>query len=195
MNKILEMLAQGFIGESQARNRYTLYAKVARDEGFEQISSIFLETADQEKVHAKIFFNLFQEVKKKLGENTDDVMLDGVAFPNKIGSTHQNLNEAAAGEHHESSVLYVDFANLAEKEGYPVVAARIRAIIKAETHHEERYKKLADIVDKKTAFSRKEKTIWVCRECGFMWEGTAPPEKCPACEHPKAFFQIQSENY
>lgn len=195
MNKILEMLAQGFIGESQARNRYTMYAKVAKDEGLEQVASIFIETADQEKAHAKAFFMMFQEVAKKIGENTDNVMMDAVAFPAKIGTTLENLKAAAAGEHHESSVLYVDFADLAQKEGYPLIAAKIRAIIKAETHHEQRYYKLADVVEKKLNLKREEKTVWICRECGYMHEGTSPPEKCPGCDHPKAFFQKQSEDY
>lgn len=194
MQKTLENLSKAFMGESQARNRYTFYAKVARKEGYEQIAAIFEETANQEKEHAKKLFEHIQSVKEKVGAEGDAVKVEAEA-PNAYGDTASNLKAAAAGENYEYSDMYPSFAKVAEEEGLPEVAARMRSIAKAEIHHEERYLKLAEQLDKGTLFKKDEPVKWVCMECGYEHEGTEPPEVCPACEHAKAFYILKCENY
>lgn len=187
----LKNLTKAFIGESQARNRYTYYAKVAQQEGYEQIGAIFLETADQEKTHAKRLFEHIQEIKG--GENA--VIIEAEA-PNIFGTTVDNLKAAIAGENHEYTLMYPDFADIADKEGYPEIAARMRSIAKAEEHHEQRYKKLLEQLEAGTIFKKSDpQTVWICRECGYMHVGAEPPKECPSCSHPQAFYQIQCENY
>jgi len=194
MLKTTENLAKAFIGESQARNRYVMYAKAALKEGFVQISEIFLETAKNEEEHAKWFFRMLQQVRGEEGNGIDEVMVDSVA-PLHIGDTKSNLMAAIKGEHEESSGLYPEFAKDAEDEGFPDIAARIRAIIKAEMHHEERYSTLLEVVEDGTVFKKKDKRQWVCQECGYMHEGEEPPAKCPSCSHPKDYFKIKCERY
>ena len=194
MKNTIENLAKAFIGESQARNRYTFYAKTARQEGYEQIADIFLTTADNEKEHAKWLFNLIQELKSKSKENLDELKIEASA-PTILGTTAENLKAAITGENYENTVMYPEFAEAAQKEGLPEIARRLRAISKAEEHHEERYRKLLREVEAGTVFKKQEKVYWVCRECGFVCFGTEPPRKCPACDHDRSYYQIQCEKY
>ncbi|MFC1651570.1 rubrerythrin [Patescibacteria group bacterium] len=190
MKKTLENLTKAFIGESQARNRYTFYAKVAKKEGFEQIAGIFLETADQEKTHAKRLFEHIQELKD--GAEAIDVT---ATAPTVYNTTKENLKAAIKGENYEHTEMYPEFAKTAEEEGFPKIAARLKAIAKAEEHHEERYKKLLKEVTAGTVFKKDKEITWICRECGYMHKGTESPEKCPSCDHPQAFYQVQCEEY
>ncbi len=194
MKNTIENLVKAFIGESQARNRYTFYAKVAKKEGFEQTAGIFLITAENEKEHASNLFNLINELKKKSNERLDEIKVEAVA-PTVLGSTAENLKAAIAGENYEHTRMYPEFANVAETEGFPEIAKRLRAIAKAEEHHEERYKKLLEEVEADTFFRKEEGVWWVCRECGYIHFGKEPPEKCPSCDHPRSYFQRKCEEY
>lgn len=194
MKITIQNLTKAFIGESQARNRYTFYAKVARKEGFEQIASIFLQTADQEKEHAKRLFEHVNELKIKSSEKLDEIEVGAVA-PTIYGNTVENLKAAIAGENYEYTQMYPEFAKVAEKEGLTEIAKRLRAIAIAEKHHEERYKKLLEVVEAGTVFKKQEKVWWVCRECGYVHFGEEVPEKCPSCGHSRAYFQKKCEEY
>ena len=194
MNKTLYNLSQAFIGESQARNRYTFYAKIARKEGFEQIAEIFQITADNEKTHAKRLFEHIQELKKKLKTKDEEIKVEAAA-PITYGTTAQNLQSAIAGEHHEYSQMYPDFAKTAKSEKLPAISKRLMAIAQVEKHHEERFKKLLAVVTNKTAFNKKKDVEWVCRECGYVHKGKTPPNVCPSCDHPKSFYQLKCEQY
>ena len=187
-------LAKAFIGESQARNRYTFYAKIAKKEGFEQIAQIFLITAENEREHAKWLFRLINELKKKNDENFDKIRVEA-DVPTILGNTRENLKSAIAGENYEHTKMYPEFANIAEKEGFPEIAKRLRAIAVAEKHHEERYKKLLKELENNTLFKKDKKVYWVCRKCGYIHEGTEPPEECPSCGHPKSYFEQACEEY
>ncbi len=187
--KTAENLLKAFAGESQARNRYTYYASVARKEGYVQISNIFTETADNEKEHAKRFFKFLNE-----SLNGEAVEINA-AYPVALGDTKANLRAAAAGENEEWSILYPEFAKVAEEEGFPAIAAVLRNIAKVEEHHEKRYKKLLENIENDTVFKKDSKTLWKCLNCGFIYEGAAAPEMCPACAHPKAYFELLAENY
>ncbi len=186
----LKNLVKAFIGESQARNRYTYYAKIAKKEGYEQIAEIFLITADNEKEHAKRIFEHIQELKK----GTDAITVDAEA-PLTYGTTVDNLKVAAAGENYEHTKMYPEFAEVAEKEGFAKIAVRLRSIAKAEEHHEERYKKLLEQVESGTFFKKSEKVWWVCRECGYVHYGTEPPLKCPSCDHAQSYYELKCEEY
>jgi len=192
--KTLENLVKAFIGESQARNRYTFYSKVAKKEGFEQIAEIFLITAENEREHASSLFKLINELKAKSKNKIDEIKVEATA-PLVLGSTAENLRAAISGENYEYTKMYPEFADVAEKEGFPEIAKRLRAIAVAEKHHEERYKKLLKEVEGGSVFKKKEKVWWVCRECGYVHFGTEPPEKCPSCEHERSFFQVKCEEY
>jgi rubrerythrin len=192
--KTIENLAKAFIGESQARNRYSFYAKIARQEGYEQIAEIFLTTADNEKEHAKWLFNLIQELKSKSKENLDELKVEASA-PTALGTTAENLKAAIDGEHYENTVMYPEFAEVAQKEGLPEIARRLRSISKAEEHHEERYTKLLKEVEAGTVFKKPEKVYWVCRECGYVHYGTEPPLKCPSCDHERSYYQVKCEEF
>jgi len=194
MKETIENLTKAFIGESQARNRYTLYAKVAKKEGYEQIAEIFLITAENEKEHAKWLFRLINELKKKSNEPLDEIKVEAAA-PTILGTTAENLKAAIAGENYENTTMYPGFADVAEKEGFPEIARRLRAIANAEKHHEERYKKLLKEVEEGTVFKKEKPVWWVCRECGYVHFGTEPPEECPSCSHPKSFYQVKCEEY
>ena len=175
-----------FCGESQARNRYTYFASKAKKEGFEQISAIFTETADQEKEHAKRLFKLLEGGEVEIT----------AAFPaGVIGSTLENLNEAAAGECYEENDMYPSFAAVAKEEGYEAVAVTFLSIAKAEGFHKKRYQTLAANIQDGKVFKRGVKVVWRCRNCGFPIEGEHAPDKCPACEHPQAYFEIVPENW
>lgn len=194
MKKTIENLTKAFIGESQARNRYTLYAKTARKEGFEQIAEIFLLTAENEKEHAKWLFRLINILKKKSDEKLDMLKVEAEA-PTILGTTAENLKAAIEGENYEYTEMYPEFADVAEKEGFPDIAKRLRAIAKAEEHHEERYKKLLKEVEAGTVFKKDKPVKWICMECGYEHEGKEPPEKCPSCSHARSFFQVKCETY
>ena len=166
-------LRAAFSGESEARNKYTYFASVAKKEGYEQIAAIFLETAENEKEHAKLHFKY----------------LEG------IGDTKSNLADAAAGENYEWSEMYPKFAKEAEEEGFLEIAATFRGIAEVEKHHEERYKKLLENVENGEVFKKGSIVVWKCRNCGHIVIGKAAPEICPVCSHPKAYFEIKAENY
>lgn len=194
MKNTIENLAKAFIGESQARNRYTLYAKIAKKEGFEQIGEIFLITAENEKEHASWLFKLINELKKKTDESFEQIKVEAMAST-ILGSTIENLKAAIAGENYEHTKMYPEFANVAEKGGLIEIAKRLRAIAIAEKHHEERYKKILKELEAGTIFKKEKEVWWVCRKCGYVHFGKEPPEKCPSCEHPKSFYQIKCEEY
>lgn len=175
-----------FAGESQARNRYTYFASKAKNEGFVQIADIFEETANQEKEHAKRLFKLLEG-----GEATITA-----SFPaGVIGTTHENLLEAAAGESYEHTEMYPSFAAVAMEEGFPAVAAIFNAIAVAEKQHEKRYRELAANIEAGLVFHREEPVTWRCRNCGYLHHGAGAPEKCPACDHAKAHFELLGENW
>lgn len=166
-------LMTAFAGESEARNKYTFFASVAKKQGFEQIAALFLKTADNEKEHAKLWF-------KEL---------------NGIGDTADNLKAAAAGENYEWTDMYDSFAKTAEEEGFPELAARFRLVGAIEKHHEERYRALLHNVETAQVFEKSEVKVWECRNCGHIVVGTAAPEVCPTCNYAKSFFEIHSDNY
>jgi rubrerythrin len=194
MQETIKNLTKAFIGESQARNRYTFYSKVAKQEGFEQIAEIFLITADNEKEHAKRLFEQINKLKSQSKENLDEIEVSASA-PTIYGNTIENLKAAIAGEHYENSEMYPSFADVADKEGLSNLAKRLRSIAKAEEHHEERYKMLLKEVEGGTVFKKDKEVWWVCRECGYVHFGTEPPKKCPACDHERKFYQIKCEEY
>lgn len=179
-------ILKAFAGESQARNRYTYFASVAKKEGFEQISAIFLETADNEKEHAKRFFKFLEG---------GDVEITAMYPAGKIGTTTENLLAAAMGENEEHTKLYPEFADIAEKEGFQDVAFVFRKIAEVEKHHEERYRKLLKNIEDGTVFKKSTKTQWKCRNCGYVHEGPEALEKCPSCDHPKAYFELLCDNF
>jgi len=175
-----------FAGESQARNRYTYFASQAKREGYEQIAAIFLETADNEKEHAKRLFKLLE------GGEVEII----ASFPaGVLGNTKENLKAAAIGENYEHTKLYPEFARIAEEEGFPDIAAIFRAIAVAEKQHEKRFLALLENIDKDRVFKRDTVVKWRCRNCGYIHEGTEVPKKCPACAHPRAYFELLGENY
>ena len=166
-------LQAAFAGESQARNKYTYFASVAKKEGFEQIAEIFLKTADNEKEHAKLWF-------KELGG---------------IGDTKTNLAAAADGENYEWTDMYETFAKDAEEEGFTALAAKFRAVAAIEKRHEERYRALLNNIEMQQVFEKSEVKVWECRNCGHIVVGTKAPEVCPVCAHPKAYFEVSANNY
>ena len=166
-------LMAAFSGESEARNKYTYFASKAKKEGYEQIAALFLKTAENEKEHAKLWFK----------------ELEG------IGDTAQNLQSAAEGENYEWTDMYAGFAETAEKEGFKELAAKFRLVAAIEKHHEERYRKLLQNVETMQVFEKSEVKIWECRNCGHIVVGTKAPELCPTCAHPKAYFEVNAENY
>ncbi len=175
-----------FAGESQARNRYTYFAGAARKEGLVQIAEVFAETADQEKEHAKRFFKFLEGGEVEISER----------FPaGVIGNTLENLRAAAAGEEHEWTEMYPGFAKVAREEGFPEVAAAFDAISIAEKQHGKRYTDLADNLEAGRVFRRNGKVVWRCRNCGYLHEAEEAPETCPACLHPKAYFELLGENW
>jgi rubrerythrin len=179
-------LLAAFAGESQARNRYTYFASVARKEGLEQIAAVFSETADNEKEHAKRFFSYLEGGMVEIT----------AAYPAGIvGDTLANLEAAAAGEHEEWTKLYKDFAAVAEKEGFDEISRQFLNIAKVENHHEARYRKLWQNLKDGKVFKKDGKVTWICRNCGYLHEGPAAPEKCPACQHPKAYFELLCDNF
>lgn len=190
--RTLENLMKAFAGESQARNRYTFYASAANKEGYRQIEAIFIETADNEKEHAKRFYKLLLEGLN--GELPAGVSINAM-YPVAQGSTLENLNAAAAGENEEWTLLYPQFAEVAGNEGFPEAAAAFRTIARVESRHEARYKKLAANIQEDGVFKKDKQVEWKCRNCGYVHEGNEAPASCPACLHPQAYFELFAENY
>ncbi|MDR1682874.1 MAG: rubrerythrin family protein [Candidatus Symbiothrix sp.] len=184
--KTEQNLLKAFAGESQARSRYTYFASVAKKEGYEQISAIFLETAEQEKEHAKRFFKFLEGGMVEIT----------ASYPaGIIGTTEQNLLAAAEGENEEWEILYKEFEEVAREEGFPQVATAFKMIARVEVQHEIRYRKLlANLVDG-TIFKKEEEIEWQCRNCGYVHTGTSAPQTCPACLHPQAYFELMKHNY
>ena len=172
-SKTEKNLLEAFAGESQARNKYTFYASKAKKEGYEQIASLFLETADNEKEHAKIWYKLL----------------------NGIGTTMDNLKDAAGGENYEWTDMYARMAKEADEEGFTDIARLFRGVAKIEKEHEERYLALLKNIEDGTVFKKNEKSVWICRNCGHIHDAIEAPEKCPVCDHPKAYFQLRVINY
>jgi rubrerythrin len=184
-NKTQENLAKAFVGESQARNRYSFFASVAKKEGLEQIAAIFQETADNEKEHAKRLFKL-------LGEVSVDIPTSVGAG---IGDTKANLKNAAEGEKYEWGTMYPNFEKIAREEGETEAADLFKELAEVEKEHEKRYLKLLDNVEKNMVFKGEQPVKWHCRNCGYVHEGIEAPIECPACKHPQAYYEILSENY
>ena len=174
-SKTEKNLWEAFAGESQARNKYTYFASKAKKEGYEQIAAIFLETAENEKEHAKIWYKL----------------LNG----GEIGNTIENLQAAADGENYEWTDMYDEFAKVAEEEGFEELAIKFRQVGEIEKHHEERYRKLLKNIDDQVVFSKDDEKIWICRNCGHVVIGKKAPGVCPVCNHPQSYFEIKTENY
>ncbi len=179
-------LLKSFAGESQAKNRYTFFAKTARKEGYEQIAAFFEETALQEEQHAKIFFGFLEGGMVEIT----------ASYPaGIISSTPENLLAAAEGENEEWSILYPEFAEIAKEEGFPKVATKFKMIAQVEAHHEKRYRKLLENIKKEEVFKKNQATQWMCRKCGFIYEGIKALQNCPACDHPQAYFEMLNNNY
>jgi len=178
-------LLAAFAGESQARNRYTMWAKIAGKEGYRQIEEIFLETAENERVHASRFF-------KFLGEGAAEIT---ATYPFGMGDTIANLKAAATGEHEEHTRLYPDFAAVAAEEGFNDIASLFNNIAKAEVEHEKRFLALLANIENGTVFERDEPARWKCRKCGYVHEGNSAPKACPACAHPQEYFELQATNW
>lgn len=174
-SKTAENLQAAFAGESMARNKYTYFASQAKKEGYEHIAAIFLETAANEKEHAKLWYKLLND--------------------NKIGTTAENLVEAAEGEHYEWTEMYPGFAATAREEGFTQIAALFELVVAIEKTHDERYRKLLANVENELVFSKEGDAIWECRECGHIVIGKKAPKLCPVCKHPQAYFQVRAENY
>jgi rubrerythrin len=179
-------LLAAFAGESQARNRYTYFASAARKEGYEQIANIFIETAENEKEHAKIFFKHLEG---------GDVTITAAYPAGSIKDTKANLEAAAAGENMEWTTLYSGFAKTAKDEGFPEISSSFDQVSKVEKYHESRYRRLIANIAKKEVFQKKETVKWHCTNCGYVAEGASAPDKCPACKHPQAYFELYSENF
>lgn len=187
--KTAENLMKAFAGESQARNRYTYYSSTAKKEGYVQISNIFLETAENEKEHAKRFFKFLNE--DLLGESVEI----NASYPVALGDTKTILKAAAKGENEEWSKLYPEFADIADKEGFSNIAEVFRKIAEVEKHHEERYLALLKNIENNTIFKKQKVHKWKCINCGYIYEGVFAPEVCPSCAHPQSYFEIFIENY
>ncbi len=192
MKETPKKLFASYVGESQARNRYTFFASIAKKEGYVLISRIFQETADQEREHGLNFYKMLQEFKKE--EDFDDFLVNEM-YPTTYGKTIENLKSAVNGETMEYTKLYPDLADTAEKEGYPHIAERTRAIARAEQHHAERYGKLLKLIGDDAFFKRGEKVVWVCLECGYEVELDELPKDfvCPSCSHPRSYFRKKCE--
>jgi rubrerythrin len=180
-------LLKSFAGESQARNRYTFAAKVAEKEGYPQIAELFLETADNERQHAKTMFKWFDEMEA--------VTITATYPAGKVGTTLENLQEGIDGEHEEVTELYPSFAETAEKEGFKEIATMYRMIAKVEAAHEERYRALKANLEKGEVFKKAQKVQWKCRKCGYVHEGTEALGTCPACKHPQTYFEVRATNW
>src|SRR6056297_3776402 len=184
--KTEQNLLKSFAGESQARNRYTFFAEMAIGEGYEKIAEIFEETAYNEKVHADIFFSFLEG---------GDLEITATYPAGKVGTTAENLKAAAMGEHEEWTVLYPEFARIAEEEGFPKIAVAWKMISKVEKEHEERYSALLKSVEEEKVFAKDSAVEWKCRECGYVHSGAKAPGKCPVCAVPRTAFEVRAKNY
>lgn len=184
--KTEQNLLKSFAGESQARSRYTFFASIAKKEGYEQIAGVFMETAEQEKEHAKKFFKYLEGGMVEIT----------AAYPaGVLGTTADNLKAAAEGENEEWCLLYPEFAKIADDEGFPLIADTFRQIAKVEAEHEKRYRTLLGRVETGKVFEREEEIEWQCRNCGYVFKGKKAPMSCPSCEHPQAYFEPKKNNY
>lgn len=183
--KTQECLINAFAGESQARNRYTYFASIAKQEGYEQISAIFLETAENEKEHAKLFY-------KHLGSGSAKV---NAAYPFHFGSTVENLKHAAAGEHEEWTELYLNASMIAKEEGFLDISNTFRQVLEVEKHHETRYLALAKNIEENAVFKKMTEVQWKCRNCGRIYLGIEAPLVCPTCFHPQAYYELLCDNF
>jgi rubrerythrin len=198
VQETLKNLGKAFIGESQARNRYTFYSRTAFKEGFIQLANIFTETAEQEREHAKQLAVMIGIVKEKMKaakmkipeQNSFETHADA-----DLGDTQLNLKGAIAGETYETETMYPDFAKQADKDGLPEVAKKLRAIGVAERHHAERYQKFLDLIKTSSLWKREKVTVWVCSQCGYQHIGKEPPKECPACGHASNYYLVKSEEY
>jgi len=184
--KTEQNLLKAFAGESQAKNRYEFFAKVAKNEGYEQIADLFMKTGAQEQQHAKRFFKFLEG---------GDVEITAMYPAGKIGTTAENLRASAMGENEEWTALYPEFAEIAREEGFTQVAVAFKMIAKVEAEHEKRFLALLKNVEEETVFVKEGTERWECRNCGYTHEGPKAPEACPACLHPKAYFEVKAENY
>ena len=184
-SKTEQMLINAFAGESMARNKYTFYAKQAKDEGFEQISEIFLMTADNEKEHAEHFY---EHIESEHSQIT-------ASYPFELGTTKENLKAAIDGEHEEHTKLYADGEKIAKEDGFTEISDLFKHVRRAEEHHEARFKKLLDNIINETVFKKDYETDWMCRKCGYIIHSKEAPTKCPNCHHAQAYFQVKCEEY
>lgn len=185
-SKTEKNLLEAFAGESQARNRYNYFASAATKEGFIQIAAAFEETANQEKEHAKSFFKLLEGGEIEIS----------TSFPaGVIGTTAENLKAAAEGENHEWNSMYPEFAQVAEAEGFPEIANLFRNVAVAENNHKNRFRGFLKNIENGTVFKKDKKVVWRCRNCGYIHQGNEAPDKCPACAHPQAYFEVLAENW
>ena len=194
MEKTYVNLAQAYVGECQARMRYTFFASIAKKEGYERVAEVFRVTADQEKEHASNLYKFIVKLAKKKA-NDGEIMLDQVPVVNVRGTTMENLQSAIEGENHEEHSMYPDFAKVAQAEGYPEIAAKMRAIAKAEGNHAKRYGMLLKLIKDEKMFSRDKEVNWICRECGYAHKGKSAPVKCPSCDHPQSFYELECTQY
>ena len=184
-SKTEQNLINAFAGESQARNRYSFFAKAAKKEGYEQIAAIFLETAENEKEHAKLFYEPLGNIRG----------IVNAEYPFELGTTEENLESAVAGEKEEWEFLYAEGERIAREEGFDKIAEIFHHVIHAEKHHHQRYLKLLENVKNNTVFKKEKDTNWMCRECGYVYYGKEAPKECPNCHHPQAYFEVLCENY
>lgn len=194
MESTLDGLLKAYVGECQARHRYTSYASTAKKEGYEQVAEIFSITADNEREHAGWFFKMIKEVAEKQGADLSKLTTN-TDVPLVRGTTLENLEAAISGETHEFSSMYPQISDMALKDGFAQIAARVKSIAIAEEHHAQRYTKLLENFKKDMVFKREEAVFWMCRECGYIHFGKVAPEACPSCGHAQAFYQLLSENY
>ncbi|MEI7452250.1 MAG: rubrerythrin family protein [Candidatus Falkowbacteria bacterium] len=190
MKKTLENLTKAYVGECQARNRYTFYAKTAQQEGYEQLAELFLLTAQQEKAHAKRLFKFIQELK----ENNDEIKIE-TGVPTVFGTSIDNLKAAIAGETYETDTMYPEFAAIAQEEGLVNIASHLKSIAVAERNHKEKYELYLNNIEKGEVFKKTSENTWVCRECGYTYTGLEAPKSCPSCDHPQAFYEIRNMNF
>ncbi len=202
MKQTIENLTKAFIGESQARNRYTFYASTARKEGYEQIAEIFTITADNESEHAEWLMKMIGQLKATTKDDYSEIHVEAAAptiwntnVQANGSATIENLKAAIAGEDHEYQSMYPEFAKVAKAEGYKDIAGRLLSIATAEEHHSNRYTKILKELEAGTFFKKPQEVWWYCRKCGYMHKGIAPPNKCPACDHESSYYQLLNESF
>lgn len=188
MEKTIKNLAKAFIGESQARNRYDIYAKIAVKEGLEKVADNFFLTAVQEQEHGKWLLRLIIELQNKNKKSSKMILKEEVEIVTVIGDTKENLASAISGEDYEQTTMYPEFAKIAEEEGYPHIAKRLLAIAEAEKNHEDRFQKLLTEIETGTMFKKDQEIVWVCKKCGYAHTSSDAPEECPSCGHPQGYF-------